>query len=64
MSTNQGPINQMGSIHATEAYSATKRNRAQTRATTWVKPENTMFSERSRTQDPRLCGSIDMKSSE
>lgn len=25
MSTNQGPINQMGSIHATESYSGTKK---------------------------------------
>ena len=63
MSTNKGPINQMGSIHATGSYSATKKNGALT-GYHMGEPRNTLLSERSQTQDPILCGSVDMKSSE
>ena len=54
----------MGSIHATESYSATKSNESLTQATTCVSPGNMMLSEGSQTQDIILCGSVDMRCSE
>ena len=51
-------INKMWYIHAMEYYSAIKRNKVLINATTWVNPDNIMFSERNQTQKITYCNII------
>ena len=45
----------MWSVHTTEYYSVIKRNEALTQATTWMKLEDIMLSERSLRQRTTYC---------
>ena len=52
------------SIYTLEYYSAIKSKEAQTLATMWTDPENTMLSERSRHGRTHRCDSTDGKRAE